>query len=58
MNKQDYQKPAMRVVELQHQSHLLAGSVKNVDGGDTGISIGGGSGGSAKARSFDDWDGE
>ena len=26
MNKKDYQKPAMRVVLLQQQAHLLAGS--------------------------------
>ena len=26
MNKKDYQKPAMRVVMLQQQTHLLAGS--------------------------------
>ena len=33
MNKKDYQKPAMRVVLLQHQQHLLAGSygVNSVD---------------------------
>ena len=28
MNKKDYQKPAMRVVLLQQQAHLLAGSNK------------------------------
>ncbi len=26
MNKKDYQKPTMKVVQLQHQSHILAGS--------------------------------
>lgn len=26
MEKKDYQKPTMRVVKLQQQSHLLAGS--------------------------------
>ena len=33
MNKKDYQKPAMRVVMLQQQTHLLAGSygVNSVD---------------------------
>ena len=34
MNKKDYQKPAMRVVKVQHQQHLLAGSgyvVNSVD---------------------------
>ena len=40
MNKKDYQKPAMRVVLLQHQQHLLAGSgtftttSTNLDDGD------------------------
>ena len=26
MNKKDYQKPTMKVVKLQHQGHILAGS--------------------------------
>ena len=26
MNKKHYQKPAMRVVKIQHQQHLLSGS--------------------------------
>ncbi len=26
MNKKDYQKPTMKVVQLKHQSHILAGS--------------------------------
>ena len=26
--KKNYQKPAMRVVQLQHQPHLLSGSVQ------------------------------
>ena len=26
MKKKDYQKPTMNVVQLQHQTHLLAGS--------------------------------
>ena len=28
MNEKKYMKPAMKVVELQHCSHLLAGSAK------------------------------
>ena len=57
----------MRVVLLQHQQHLLAGSgtnVTGVDGGDTGIGFGGGGdgtesgGGPARARSFDIWEDE
>ena len=52
----------MRVVLLQHQQTLLAGSVDSVNSGDTGITIGGGSSGPARARQFnggidwDDWD--
>ena len=26
MKKKDYEKPTMQVVQLQHQTHLLAGS--------------------------------
>ena len=26
MNRKDYQKPAMKVVQLQHRSHIMAGS--------------------------------
>lgn len=26
MKKKDYQKPTMKVVQLKHQSHILAGS--------------------------------
>ena len=28
--KQEYQKPAMKVIELQHKSQILAGSVTSV----------------------------
>ena len=28
--KQEYQKPVMKVIELQHKSQILAGSVKSV----------------------------
>ena len=28
MKKKDYRKPAMKVVELQHRSQLLSGSMK------------------------------
>ena len=30
MKKNIYQKPAMRVVKIQHQQHLLAGSVRTL----------------------------
>ena len=52
-------KPVMRVVKIQHQSYILAGS-GNVTGtdGNSGIGFGGGSSGSGRSRSFDDWDDE
>ncbi|MBQ8097137.1 MAG: hypothetical protein IJ533_00750 [Prevotella sp.] len=58
MKKNDYQKPEIRVVKIQHKQHLLSGSVNSVDGGDTGIGFGGGGTGPAKARSFGGWDDE
>ena len=60
MKKQTYQKPEMRVVLLQHQQTLLAGSVDSVNSGDTGIGFGGGGNGPARARQYNggiDWDG-
>lgn len=54
-----YQKPTMNVVQIQHQSHILAGSagsVKSLNSGDTGITYGGGGSGPAHSRSNDDWD--
>ncbi len=30
MIKKDYKKPAMKVVTLQHQAHILAGSLQGV----------------------------
>ena len=42
MNKKEYQKPTMNVVLLQHQAHLLAGSVQtlstNLDDDEDGVS--------------------
>ena len=38
MNKEDYEKPTMRVVELKQQSQLLAGSVE-ASRGDYGVAI-------------------
>ena len=57
MKKQAYMKPAMRVVKIQHQCQILAGSV-NGTGGNTGLGYGGGSSGVARSRSFGDWDDE
>ena len=56
MNKKDYQKPAMRVVLLQHQQHLLAGSygvnsvVSNLDDPDDIIFAGSDTGYTGGAR--------
>lgn len=55
MNKKDYQKPAMRVVLLQHQAQLLVGSgtfttiSTNLEGEDDIEFGGGGDGTSIKA---------
>ncbi|MBQ8486155.1 MAG: hypothetical protein IJ533_00700 [Prevotella sp.] len=60
MNKKEYQKPEMNVVLLQHQSHLLAGSVDSINS-NAELRNGGGGSGPARARSFggfDDWDEE
>lgn len=32
MIKKDYQKPTMKVVELQHRTQILAGSVQTLSG--------------------------
>ena len=54
MKKQDYQKPEMRVVLLQHQTHLLAGSLTGVQSTGTvwddedNFIFGGGSDGSGR----------
>ena len=60
MNKKIYMKPTMNVVKIQHQAHLLAGSITgtntNLDDGD-GFTIGGGGSGPARAPGIgDDWD--
>jgi hypothetical protein len=31
MIKKEYMKPTMRVVKVQHQSHILAGSLRSVE---------------------------
>ena len=53
--KKNYQKPAMRIVTVQHHQMLCA-SVDGVNSSGTGIGFGGGSHGSAKSPSFGDWD--
>lgn len=52
MIKKDYKKPTMKTVTLQHQSHLLAGSITGVkttglDDDDFDYDAGGGDQGSA-----------
>ena len=58
MKRTDYQKPAIRVVKLQH-SGFICQSVKSIHGGTLG---GGGSdatyNGTVRSRGFDDWDDE
>lgn len=51
----NYQKPAMRVVNLQHRSCILSGSVESV-GGNTEIRYGGASKGVARSRGRGGWD--
>ena len=54
--KKDYCKPTMNVVKIQHKCQILAGSVGDINGGDTGITGGGPGSGPARARSFGGWD--
>ncbi|MBR1712349.1 MAG: hypothetical protein IJ722_02955 [Alloprevotella sp.] len=51
MKKQIYQKPAMRIVKLQHSQMLCTSGITDVNGGDTGIGYGGGGNGPARASS-------
>ena len=59
--KKDYQKPAMCIVRIQHQS-MVCSSVRSLSSGNTGITYGGAGTGSARVRSDsgfdwdDDWD--
>jgi len=55
MNKKDYQKPAMRVVRIQHQQ-IICTSVTSVSSGDTGLGFGGGGSGPARTRQHGGWD--
>ena len=50
--KKNYQKPEMKVVLLQHQYQLLAGSIQS----NVGLKDGGGGRGPARARGIGDWD--
>ena len=54
MNKK-YQKPTMKVEHIQHQYHLLGGSIKEVTG-NVGLDYGGDGNGPARSRHSDVWD--
>ena len=59
--KKIYEKPAMRVVQLQHQCSILTGSDITSTEGNAGLNYRGGGSGPARARSnggidWDDWD--
>ena len=59
--KRTYEKPAMTVVQLQHQCNILSGSGLTDTDGNAGLQYGGGGSGPARARSnggidWDDWD--
>ena len=57
--KKEYIKPTVKVVQLQHRTHLLSGSVNGLSN-NAGLNENIGSGnGDARSRSFDgfdDWD--
>jgi hypothetical protein len=61
MMKQNYIKPATRVVKLQHQN-MVCVSLTNVNSGDAGLDYNGGGSGPARSRHHsvwdDDWDEE
>jgi len=57
MNKKAYQQPTMKVVKLQHKSHILSGSVNSVDG-NANLRYGGGAAVDANSRRGGDWDDE
>ena len=59
--KKVYQKPAMMVVQLQHQCSILTGSDITSTSGNAGLNYRGGGSGPARARQhggigLDDWD--
>ena len=59
--KKTYEKPAMTVVQLQHQCNILSGSDVTTTSGNAGLQYRGGGSGPARARQhggidWDDWD--
>ena len=57
--KKNYQKPSMKVIEIQYQCGILAESVTGI-GGNGGFDFGGGGSGINRAPGIDqdDWDEE
>lgn len=53
--KKDYKQPTLRIVRIQHQYHILAGSVTGTDG-NSGMGYGGGGTGDGRVRESDNWD--
>ena len=55
--KKEYQKPALRIVHIEHQQ-IICGSdaVTKVESGDAGIGYGGGGNGPNRARQHSVWD--
>ena len=51
----NYQKPAMRVVKLQHRSSILSGSIHDTTS-NAGIGYGGKGSGVARSRGRGGWD--
>ena len=58
MNKKAYQKPAMQVVKIQHKCNILSGSPVTGTTNNVNMNYGGGNSGTARSRSFGDWDDE
>jgi hypothetical protein len=54
MNK-EYITPAMRVVRIQQQCHILSGSINDLNT-NAGLNYGNGGSGTARSRSNDGWD--
>ena len=55
MKRKEYKKPEMQAVSIHMGSHLMETSIQRVGGGTFNESVQGGSG-SARGRSYEDWD--
>ena len=56
MNKKVYDKPEMKIVLLQHKYQILSGSPVTNISNNAQLLYGSGNSGTARSRSFDDWD--